>query len=343
MSAIAFDGVFHDGRAADAVPVRVVADDDGIALSDGTITGRVPRDGVVADAPIPGVPRSLRFADGSSLETSDHAAIATLWPTQSRIAQLAWALESRWAAVIASVAATAALAWLIVAVALPSAADPVAQRISPKVDDFLGQQTLATLDRAFLRRSELHPWEQDALREKFAALVAGEPRAFHYALEFRHFGAPNAFALPNGTIVVTDEMVRTVDSDDELRAVFAHEIGHVRGRHAVRLLLQRSGFAVLLAAVAGDAVGVTYLAAALPSMLLQSSYSREFETEADDYAFALLKRNGVSPQVFADMLRRLEASDPRVANDGDVGRYLSSHPATEERIRRAEAAAKLGQ
>jgi predicted Zn-dependent protease len=92
--------------------------------------------------------------------------------------------------------------------------------------------------------------------------------------------------------------------------------------------------------VAGDAVGVTYLAAALPSMLLQSSYSREFETEADDYAFVLLKRNGVSPQVFADMLRRLEASEPRVANDGGVGRYLASHPATEERIRRAEEAAR---
>lgn len=337
---IAFDAVFHDGRTADAIPVRVVAEDGGLAVCDGAITGRIPREGVVVDAPIPGVPRSLRFADGSSLETSDHAAVAALWPTQSWVARMAWALESRWAAVVASLATTAALGWFIVAVALPNVADPVARRISPQVDEFLGKQALATLDRAFLHRSEIHPWEQEVVREKFAALVAGEPRADHYSLQFRHFGRPNAFALPDGTIVVTDEMVRAVVSDDELRAVFAHEIGHVHERHAVRLLLQQSGLAVLLAAVAGDAVGVTYLALALPSMLLHSSYSREFEMEADDYAFALLKRKGVSPQVFADMLRRLEASEPQAPRSDRLARYLSSHPATEERIRRAEDAAR---
>ena len=64
---------------------------------------------------------------------------------------------------------------------------------------------------------------------------------------------------------------------------------------------------MLLTAIAGDAVGVTFLAVALPSMLLQSGYSREFEAEADDYAFALLKRKGVSPQAFADVLRRLRS------------------------------------
>ena len=330
---IAFDAVFHDGRTADAIPVRVVAEGGSLAMSDGTITGRIPPEGLVVDAPIPGVPRSLRFADGSSLETSDDAAVRTLWPTRNWIARMAWALESRWAAVVASLATTAALGWLIVAVALPSVAEPVARRISPNVDDFVGKQTLATLDRTFLRRSEIPPREQEVVREKFAALLAGEPRASHYSLQFRHFGRPNAFALPDGTIVVTDEMVRAVVSDDELRAVFAHEIGHVHERHAVRLLLQRSGLAVLLAAVAGDAVGVTYLALALPSMLLHSSYSREFEMEADDYAFALLKRKGVSPQVFADMLRRLEASEPQAPRSDRLARYLSSLPPPVERIR----------
>ena len=88
--------------------------------------------------------------------------------------------------------------------------------------------------------------------------------------------------------------------------MLAHEIGHVRGRHAMRLVLQSSGVAVLLTALAGDAVGVTFLAVALPTMLLQSGYSRQFEAEADDYAFAHMKRHGVSPQAFADVMRRLE-------------------------------------
>ena len=99
-----------------------------------------------------------------------------------------------------------------------------------------------------------------------------------------------------------------------------------RVRHALRLPLQElPGVAVLLTAIAGDAVGVTYLAAALPSMLLQSSYSREFETEADDYAFTLLRRKGVVAQVFADMLRRLEAAGPACGERGRGG-PLSREP-----------------
>ncbi len=336
----AFDGVLHEGRRATALPVRVEADAADLLLSDGTVTGRVPRAGIVADAPVPGVPRTLRLPDGASIETVDHAAVEALWPVGGRIARLAYALESRWPAVVASLAAAAACVWLLIAVVLPQAAEPVARRMSPKVDEFLGKHVLSTLDSRIFSPPELPPAEQAAWRAKFYAFVNDEPDADRYSLVFRHAGAPNAFALPDGTIVVTDEMVRIVGSDDELLAVFAHEMGHVRGRHALRLMLQRSGVAVLLTAVAGDAVGVTYLAAVLPSMLLQSGYSREFEAEADDDAFALLKRRGVSPQAFADLLRRLGRAEPSFRDRGGVSRYLGSHPATAERIRRAEDAAR---
>ncbi len=133
-------------------------------------------------------------------------------------------------------------------------------------------------------------------------------------------------------------MVDAVDNDDELLAVLAHEIGHVRGRHAMRLVLQNSGIAVLMTALAGDAVGVTFLAVALPSMLVQSGYSRQFEAEADDYAFAHLKRHGVSPQAFANVMRRLEKETGGAKDDGPVMRYLGTHPSSAERIRRAEEA-----
>ena len=85
---------------------------------------------------------------------------------------------------------------------------PVARRISPEVDRYIGQQALATLDRTVLKPTDLSPDEHQALRnDKFADFVAGEPGAEHYSIVFRRAGAPNAFALPGGTIVVTDEMV----------------------------------------------------------------------------------------------------------------------------------------
>ena len=83
-------------------------------------------------------------------------------------------------------------------------------------------------------------------------------------------------------------MVTSIHDDDELIAVLAHELGHLNGRHAMRMVLQQSGIAVLVTAVAGDAVGMTLLAAAMPAALLNARYSREFELEADDYAYALL-------------------------------------------------------
>ena len=158
----------------------------------------------------------------------------------------------------------------------------------------------------------------------------------HYRLEFRHAGTPNALALPGGIIVVTDEMVHTTANDAEFLAVVAHEMGHVHGHHAMRLVLQGSGLAVLMTALAGDAVGTTILAAALPAVLLRTRYSRQFESEADDYAFAMLKRHGQSPQAFADLMRRLSLDAREPADAHSLRQYLSTHPATEDRIRRAE-------
>jgi hypothetical protein len=106
--------------------------------------------------------------------------------------------------------------------------------------------------------------------------------------------------------------------------------------HAMRLLLQDSGLAVLMTALAGDAVGTTVLAAALPAVLLRTRYSRQFESEADDYAFAMLKRHGQSPQAFAHLMRRLRLELHVKEESGSLLQYLSTHPATEERIQRAE-------
>jgi predicted Zn-dependent protease len=335
---IAFDGVLHDGRTAIAVPVRVEELLTDVAIADGTVTARLPRASIVADAPIPGVPRTLRLPDGERIETADHAAVSALWPEHDLIARTAYALESRWWGALGGIALTAACVWLIVAIALPLGADPVARRISPDVERYLGKQALASLDASVLKPSQLPEGRQREWREKFNRFVAGEPGAERYGIVFRRAGAPNAFALPGGTIVVTDEMANAVGSDDELLAVLAHEIGHVRGRHAMRLVLQNSGIAVLMTALAGDAVGVTFLAIALPTLLVQSGYSRQFEVEADDYAFAHMKRHGVSPQAFADVMRRLEKQAGAVNEDAKVVRYLGTHPATTERIRRAEEA-----
>ena len=68
----------------------------------------------------------------------------------------------------------------------------------------------------------------------------------------RDLGA-NAFALPDGVIVFTDELIGLLESDAEILAVFAHEYGHVVERHSLRQILQDSAIAVLSFLLIGEA------------------------------------------------------------------------------------------
>ncbi len=130
--------------------------------------------------------------------------------------------------------------------------------------------------------------------------------------------------------MITDELVLLAKHDNELMAVLAHEIGHVVNRHALRRLLQDSTTALIIASITGDVTSVTALSATLPTMLIEAKYSRDFEREADQFALRQLRENDIEPRYFADILLRLQAQHP---DAGDVFGYLSSHPATQERVK----------
>jgi predicted Zn-dependent protease len=333
-----FRGHWRGGASAAEMPVDVEREGDMLVIRGEEEIARVALAAIVADAPLPGVARLLALPDGAQIETDNHEDVAALFPPRNRIDATAFWLESSWPTALSAIPLIAGVAWLLVAVLMPLAADPVARLISPRIELAMGEQALATLDHTVLKASKLDPDTQDEVERQFREFIAGEPGEENYDLVFRS-GAlgPNAFALPGGIIVVTDDMVKLADNEGELMAVLAHEIGHLRGRHALRLVLQDSGVIVLVTALAGDAVSMTFLAAALPTALLQSHYSRQFEAEADDYAFAHLKRHGYSPQLFADMMRRLQQVSKSPDQEGGVLQYFSTHPLTQERIERAEA------
>jgi Zn-dependent protease with chaperone function len=330
-----FQGVLYDGRTAARHAATVEVSDGHLSIISDSVRASLARDAVRVDAPVPGVPRRLLLPGGAAVETADQAAVEAAWPTTSRIARAAYGLESRVSMALAAIAITGGLVAWIIADVLPLAAEPIARSISPEIEHAIGQQALKSLDQTYAKPSALPAKRREAILAQFATLTAGE--ADDVVLEFRRMNAPNALALPGRTVVLTDEMVEFARSDDELMAVLAHELGHLRGRHAMRMVLQQSGIAVLVTALAGDAVGITLLAVLVPAALLNARYSREFELEADAYALALLERHGRSRQSFIDVLRHF-AADKRTADTRDpILRYLSSHPDLEERIRRAEA------
>jgi Zn-dependent protease with chaperone function len=120
-------------------------------------------------------------------------------------------------------------------------------------------------------------------------------------------------------------------------AVLAHEIGHVAHRHTTRHLLQSSFMALGSVLLLGDVSAVAGLAATVPTVLLHNAYSRDFEREADRFAFDLLQRAGRSPREFAQALTRLEDAASRHGGS-DVPSFVSTHPSTKERVRAARDA-----
>jgi Zn-dependent protease with chaperone function len=184
------------------------------------------------------------------------------------------------------------------------------------------------MEKISLSPSTLPAARQQALAHQLAAQCRRQACPPHRLL-FRDsplFGA-NAMALPGGTVVVTDALVKQSHHDEEVLAVIAHELGHVQHRHSLRLALQSIGAGAILVAVTGDIGSVTDLAAGLPSLLLQSGYSRDMEHEADTYALAWLNVACIPPKRFADMLGRIDK------DASDKTSLLDSHPGTTERIR----------
>jgi len=333
-----FAAAYYDGRTSARREVRVHAYPGMIQIVGEGLRLDVPLAKVRVDPPVGGTRRALHLPEGAQLQTDDHAAVERLFPRRHAFEGWVDRLERGWPWALAAVALAAVLAWWSVVDGLPRAAKLAAGLVPQTVEAELGEQALAFFDGRMCKPSALPPERRQGLQRGFAQLTAGLADGYAYRLlprDCRGVGA-NAFALPGGALVITDALVKLARSDDQIAAVLAHELGHVRYRHSLRMALQAAGLAALAAALFGDATSIVGLATTLPVALLQSGYSRELESEADDYAFRRLKEVGISPKAFAEMMVLLEKGHEK-RSGARSSDYFSTHPATAKRIARALA------
>lgn len=285
-------------------------------------------------------PRVLRREGHGHVECAD-SPLLDAWGLRpaSRVEAFADWLERRKLAI--AVAALAAVAGTVgfVQFGVPALAREVAERMPVEVERLASDQVVRVLEASHLAPSRLAAERQEALRAAFRELVRGEPRATQMRLHFVRGGAlgPNAFALPDGRIYMTDALVDLVESNDALLAVLAHEAGHHVHRHGMRGAIESSSVLLAAGLLFGDVSGSS-LAVSVPAVLLANGFSRGHEREADAYAFDLLARRGRSPRDFAEAMRRLSGAMPDTF-DGEAANYLSTHPPSPDRIEAAERAA----
>jgi Zn-dependent protease with chaperone function len=328
----------YDGRTSGARDAVLTVEGAGHLAQLGVQTSgaalSLPFTGLVIGERVGETHRLLQLADGASIEVLDNAAFDAALAAagvSTREAPIR-RLESRWRYAALAVLATLIGSVLFVRYGIPALAVRAVRLIPPQVDTLIGADSLQVLDRGVLHRSKLAPDRQAQLRAVFAEVAAGSSAdSGHYRLEMRAGGElhANAFALPSGIVVLTDELEALAQHDDELRGVFAHEVGHLVNRHAMRMLVQNSATALLAAGIFGDASGITSLAATAPSVLINAGYSRDFEREADAFAFRWMTARHIDPGHLADLLERLEHAQG--ANGSEPG-FLASHPHIRERV-----------
>jgi predicted Zn-dependent protease len=147
----------------------------------------------------------------------------------------------------------------------------------------------------------------------------------------------NAFACPGGIIFITRGMLRTVENEDELAAVLAHEIAHINHRDGIAAI-KKSRWTEAVAIIGTSAVKeygpgdlsqlVSIFEGSIDDVvktLVVNGYGRDQEYAADKAALAYLDRTSYSPPALKAFLDRLAAG-------GGSGGIFKTHPGTSERV-----------
>jgi Zn-dependent protease with chaperone function len=190
---------------------------------------------------------------------------------------------------------------------------------------------LAAMDKLLADPTDLSQSDQDMVREIFEDITTHAPDAPYgdYTLEFRKADqiGPNAFALPGGTVVVTDALVKEFGDPDIIAGILGHELAHVSERHSLRQLYRSLSFYVLVAVMAGDVGPILEDALLEGSALASLAYSRDHEASADGIGIKTSHAAGYDPAALATFFETLSE------DYGDEGpEWMSTHPSNADRI-----------
>jgi predicted Zn-dependent protease len=177
------------------------------------------------------------------------------------------------------------------------------------------------------------------VRQLGADLVeSAHPSPFEIRLYVVEDEEINAFAIPGGAIYVHTGVLLQAKDASEVAGVIAHEIGHVTARHFAQSYNRQrnTGVGAQVATIAiAILTGNPYItnAGGLVTDIAASSYlhtyTREHERESDQLAVETLVRAGFDPQGMVDFFETMQ----KEAEGGfRLPQFLSSHPATEERL-----------
>lgn len=203
---------------------------------------------------------------------------------------------------------------------LPPLAEKSASLLPESFDDQIGNMFMET----FLDESEVDIEKTKHLGQFAAELNLGNKKPIHFTVV--KSDEVNAFALPNGQIVVYTAIIDAMKSPDDLAALLGHEVSHINGRHSTKMLCRNLSGYLVVSLLLSDVNGIMAVIADNAQQLHSLSYSRKFEEEADEQGLKILMDNNINPKGMVNLFEQLENE-----NKFSIPKIISTHPLTKER------------
>lgn len=173
--------------------------------------------------------------------------------------------------------------------------------------------------------------------QRLAKLTKGLDNEDGIKLDFKVYLVKdvNAFAMANGCVRVFAGLM-DIATDDEIRGVVGHEIGHAKlGHTKAKMKTAILTRAARQGAAATGGKGGQLAASELGGVaedFVNAQFSQKEESAADAYAYRFMVKHGYDPNALVSMFKKLPGK----------GGLMSSHPASPDRAKKIEALIKKG-
>lgn len=203
---------------------------------------------------------------------------------------------------------------------LPPLAERSAEFLPESFDNKIGNMFMET----FLNENKIDIEKTKYLEQFASELKLRNTKPLHFTVV--KSDEINAFAIPNGQIVVYTAILDIMKNPDELAALLAHEASHINNRHSTKLLCRNLAGFMIVSLLFSDVNGIMAVVAENAQQIHSLSYSRKFEQEADEQGVRILMANDIDPNGMIRLFEQLENE-----NKFSIPKILSTHPLTQER------------
>ncbi len=183
---------------------------------------------------------------------------------------------------------------------LPRLSGPLARMTPPEAESQIGSFYLETLTQWWTICEAANEGEARAALDTLSEpILEAADSPFNVTIQVVDASFPNAFALPGGHVLVTDELLDLMETPEELAGVLAHEIAHVERRHVMAAMIRQFGLAIAVEAIVGGGSGAGQQLVLAGADLTSIAHTRTAEQEADDMGIAYLRAAKIDPEGLA--------------------------------------------